>query len=262
MMILATNPAIATDRVYPYENRYLAYICRLVDHISTPFTQKPGWNMQQLLEGPDNQIGPLPFSPLSIDPTDLAARATRHLWTAFSESIATHTHGPCHYYAEKTWGNNLETLAKAGIKSKLINLVRDPRDVLASIYAFDAKRGYYGFGRNVGEPTDDYLVRLVHDMYDKLKRMRLRTKNHDHLWIRYEDLIIDRPKIGARLSEWIGLELQTETVVPRGKTYKQHSTTAKPVKSIGRWRKDLQSTDVSYIEEILGTEMTQLGYHR
>ena len=58
--------------------------------------------MTQLLEGPSYQIGPMPFRPVSVDPTDLAVRLTRHCWAAFAESILMAGIQPRRYYAEKT----------------------------------------------------------------------------------------------------------------------------------------------------------------
>lgn len=260
MTILATSKAIAIDRVYPYENRYLTYLCRLVEHIDGPYKKDAAWNMHQLLVGSKNQIGPIPFSPLSVDPSDLATRATRHMWTAFSESLAACAREPYRYYAEKTCDDNLELLAKAEIELKLINLIRDPRDSVASIRAFDKKRGYYGFGRNADQSDNDYLATLVERMRATLKRMRLRAEHHDHIWVRYEDMIKDRPSVIERLSAWLDLELQLDAGAPKGKIYRQHATTTSPVESVGRWQRDLSPSEATYIEKHLASEMHHLGY--
>lgn len=262
MTILATSTAIAVDRVYPYENRYLTYLCRLVEHLDQPFTQDAEWSMQQLLKGPDTQIGPIPFSPLSIEPSDLAIRVTRHLWMAFSESLATRGHEPYRYYAEKTWADNLELLARAGIKSKLINLVRDPRDVAASIRAFDQKRGYYGFGRKADQSDDDYFATLVNGMREKLKGMHARAERHDHLWVRYEDMITNRSDVIKQLSSWLDLELQLDAGAPKGRDYSRHATTSSPAESVGRWQRDLSGSEAAYIEKHLADEMHRLGYQK
>lgn len=260
MALLATSPRIALDRVYPYENRYLAYLCRLVGYVDVPFKHSDQWNMQQLLEGADTRIGPFPFTPTSIDASDFAARAITHLWFAFSESLATLEGLSYRYYAEKTWGNNLELLAGAGLKPRLINLVRDPRDVAASIRAFDRKRGYYGFGRQAGQSEADYLGQLVKAMGKALAQMQLRAEHHDHFWLRYEDLIADRGSVVARLSGWLDLELEAGTPSLHSSVYRRHSTTPNPEASIGRWREDLSPVEAAYIRKALGRQMRWLGY--
>lgn len=261
MSILATSPAIAFDRVHPYEHRYLTYLIRLVQNVDGTSLAPPGWNMTQLLEGPLYQIGPIPFRPVSVDPADLAVRLTRHLWAAFTESILMPGKEPRRYYAEKTWGDALEVLAKAGINVKLINLVRDPRDVAASIRAFDDKRGYYGFGRQPGQSDVEYLDALVDRIKRSLQRMEQRAGCHEHAWVRYEDLVADPRRVVERLSSWLGVALDPGPAEPRGKNYRRHATTASPMASVGRWRNELSTSAVACIEGALGREMRRFEYH-
>ncbi len=260
MTILASSEDVALDRAFPYERRYVAYICRLVEHIGRPFEPSPSWNMDQLLRGPRDRIGPIPFTPLSLERSEFAASATRHLWAALAESLAADTSKPYRYYAEKTFGDNLETLASAGIEVRLLNLVRDPRDVVASIRAFDRKRGYYGFGREAGQTEAAYLAALVDEMSGSLTRMRLRADRHEHMWIRYEDLVTDATAVIDEMSRWMDVDLDPEAGRPRGRSYRRHATTTSPRQSIGRWRAALSSAEASSIESRLGNEMTRLGY--
>src|SRR5207248_591243 len=66
MAILSTSPGIAFDRVYPYESRYVTYLCRFAGQVWGTDTAPQDWNMTQLLEGAPYVIGPLPFTPLSV----------------------------------------------------------------------------------------------------------------------------------------------------------------------------------------------------
>jgi len=164
------------------------------------------------------------------------------------------------YYAEKTWADDLELLGRAGVEPRLINLVRDPRDVAASVRAFDEKRGHFGFGRLHDQTDAEFLAVLVGRMKQGLERMHRRAIRHDHAWVRYEDLVRDPDRVALRLSTWLGVELSADGGAPRGRDYRRHSTTKSQAASIGRWRKDLSSSDIAIIEMGLGGEMLRLGY--
>lgn len=262
MKVLGSSPAIAFDRVYPYEHRYITYLCRLVEQVSGRSTAPPQWSMAELLEGSPYHIGPLPFSPRSVQLNDFTARLTLHLWAAFSESVVSQARNGQRYYAEKAWGDSVEMLTSGGIRVRLVNLVRDPRDVVASIRAFDKKRGYYGFGRQRGQSDAEYFATLVERMVHSLDRMHRRARRHDHLWIRYEDLVRDRALATDRLSRWLGVDLQAEAGEPRGREYHRHSTTQDPADSVGRWHDALTSDEVSQIDRALGESMRRFGYAR
>lgn len=260
MKILASSPAVAVDRVYPYENRYLPYLCRLVEHVDGDSGGPPDWTVTGMLSGDRYRIGPIPFAPLSLDSSELAVRLTRHVWAAFVESATSAAEVPPMYYAEKTVGRTVEILARAEIPLKLINLVRDPRDVVCSIRNFDEKRGYYGFGRREGQSDDEYLAELVNMMKRSLDRMHQRAERHTHMWVRYEDIIQSPDEVGLRLSEWLGVELDVASATVADDEYRAHATAADPDDSVGRWRRELPPTDVAYMTEHLGAEMSRLGY--
>lgn len=260
MKILGSSPAVVLDRVYPYENRYLFYLCRLIERVNSEDAAPQGWSPDRLLGGPRHEIGPLPFEPLSLDPAELEVRLTRHFWAALCESFTSAADGERRYVAEKTHGSTTETLARAGIPLKLANLVRDPRDIVTSVLAFDAKRGYYGFGRREHQPEDEYVAQLATQMKLNINRMSRRAADHDHMWVRYEDLVTNRDSAVKRLSEWLDIELDADAGRPDGPDYLRHSTTSTPNASVGNWREQLSHAHVVSIENVLAEEMSKLGY--
>jgi hypothetical protein len=261
MRLLGTSPLVAFDRVYPFENRYLTYLVRLVEHMAQPPGSVPGWDVGALLEGSPNVIGPLPFKPELVNVNYLQASATRHLWRAFSESVrATGKGDPERYYAEKSWGRSLELLDAAEIPCRVVNLVRDPRDVVASIRAFDARRGFFGFGRVDGQSDAEYLDWILATIKRNLAAMTGRPADEDTTWVRYEDLVSDTSAVAERLSEWLGVELSAAAAQGPSAQYRRHATTGAPGESIGRWRTDLSDRDARQVELVLGEEMTRLGY--
>jgi hypothetical protein len=259
MKILGSSPAIAFDRAYPYENRYLTYLCRFLDQVDGRLPAPPEWSMMALLRGSPYEIGPLPFSPTALDPQDLVTRLTWHVWAALSESFLARS-GEYRYYAEKTPGEPAETVARAGIAIKLINLVRDPRDVVASIRAFDQKRGFFGFGRTPGQTEAEYLRVLASDMRRNLDRMQERARRHDHFWVRYEDLVTAPETVVDPLADWLDVRLRADVVHVRDEEYERHTTTPSPDESVGRWRQRLSAEEAAHLEDALSDHMARLGY--
>jgi Sulfotransferase family len=256
MSLLGTSPEVVFDRVHPYENRYLTYLSRLVEHLADPVGASDRWNNGVLIEGDRHLIGSIPFTTEIVQRARLQRSATRHLWAAFSESVP-RPRGVERYYAEKNLGPGLDLLTAAGIQCRVINLVRDPRDVVASIRAFDAKRGTYGFGRSPGQSELDYLGWLVRVMARNLADM---TAREGAMWIRYEDLVSDLPTVTAELSQWLGIDLQPAQALRRARDYGRHVTVQDPLDSVGRWRSDLSAQDLECIDQGLRRQMLDLGY--
>lgn len=254
------HPAIAFDRAYPYEHRYLTYLAHVLFPVGEPF-DPAGWTQMDLLTGPAGCFGPLPFEPQSLDRRDLRVRLVRHAWAALSEALAAGAGRPLTYYAEKALGHSLALLTEAGIAGAVVNLVRDPRDVVASIRAMDRKRGFYGFGRTAEMTEAEYLVFVLGRMRANLATMAAVDPLHRSTVVRYEDLVLDRAGTLARLGEFLGLQLTLGPVedlhgVPAG----EHATSADAASSVGRWREELAGDEVEAIEEALGDEMERFGY--
>jgi hypothetical protein len=253
------HPAIAFDRQYPYEHRYLTYLAHLLWPVGEAF-DPAGWTMAELLDGPADRFGPLPFRPLSLEPADLRARLARHGWAALSEALEAGAGRRLRYYAEKTRGNSLAMLTEAGIPAALVSLVRDPRDVVCSILRTDARRGFYGFGRTEEMTDDEYLTFVVGRMKANLASMRETDPMHRSLVVRYEDLVEDRAGTLSRLGEFLGLQLSVQPDDLHGVAVEDHSTSVDAASSVGRWRDELQPSEISLLEEMLGPEMERHGY--
>lgn len=260
MMRILDVPEVAFDRSPPFENRYLAYLMHLTTHVPEPSASDPAWSMAELLEGDPGRFGPLPFRPGSLDPEDWQRRLIRLGFQALSEALTAYSGRPVRYYAEKAWGRTIEDLAAAGVGAKVVNLVRDPRDVVASIRATDRRRGYYGFGRT-GSMTDaEYLRFLVTTMKRNLATMRRAEGFHDCHFVRYEDLVDNTPSVVSAIGAWLDLRLDGSPSVLRGPGFSSHATSPTAQRSVGRWRQDLADEDLRAVCSQLGPEMERLGY--
>ena len=263
LMRTLDHPAIAFDRTYPYEHRYLRYLAHLLAPLGEPF-DADGWGMSDLMDGPGDRIGPLPFHALALDRRDLQVRLVRHAWSALSEALVARAPAggePLRYYAEKAPGPARSLLTAAGIAAAVVNLVRDPRDVVCSIRAMDAKRGFYGFGRTAAMSEHDYLVFVLGRMKANFATMASVDPLHRSIDVRYEDLVRDRSGTVRRLAAFLGLPLAE---VPaddlHGVPAAAHATAADAASSVGRWRAELDAGDAAVVEETLGPEMERHGY--
>ncbi|MGH9106100.1 MAG: sulfotransferase [Acidimicrobiales bacterium] len=259
MELLGTSPDVCFDRTYPYEHRYLTYLCRLLYPLSPSFPADPTWGQEELLHYGSTRIGPLPFTPLQVGTGLLHAQMVRHGWTAFSECLA--ATAQARYYAEKFWNTSTSDLAAAGIPGRCIHLVRDPRDIVASIRAFDDKRGFYGFGRQSSEDEQSYLLRLCSSMKAQLSFFAEDRHNGMQIFpLQYEELVGDLATVADRLSDWLAVPLDAAGAKASRSRLRQHVTSASPQKSVGRWHTDLPDWQLSLIDRELGPELRELGY--
>ncbi|MGN6201497.1 MAG: sulfotransferase family protein [Solirubrobacterales bacterium] len=140
-------------------------------------------------------------------------------------------------------------------------LVRDLRDVFCSVLAFNRKRGYAAFGRELAESDDDYI--------DSVRRSGEALRSHmegreTHL-IRYEDLITEPVPTLEPLLEYLGLDpagapaMAEKAAVSTG-GMDHHMTAGSAAASIGRWRRDLEPELAERCDAILSPVVADFGY--
>jgi hypothetical protein len=253
MQLLATSPRIVFDREYPYgEYRYLSYCARIAGVMGgdqgrdrvTPFFFS------------SNAAGPIPWEPQALDRTALAPRALRALWSACSDGFCD-TNPAARLYAEKLAVDPAPIVA-AGIPLRIIDLVRDPRDVLASIRAFTA-RGIDGFDRGPDQDEAAYLRAFVARTRDRLAALG-ETHGCERRLLRYEDAAGDLAATATDLARWIGEPLDAPAVLADRDRYEHHVTTTSVRASIGRWRSDLAPAEATTIWNGLSDLLEPLGY--
>lgn len=135
-------------------------------------------------------------------------------------------------------------------------LVRDPRDMVASTYAFQDKQP-------AAWQQASFEARVGH--MDTFLRESCRMLEHKpHLVVKYEELIADGEAQAARLFEFLGLQVADEVrEYLRGEAQRMfgsHGTSSTPQASIGRWRKDLTAEQQTAANAALATVLAQFGY--
>jgi hypothetical protein len=149
-------------------------------------------------------------------------------------------------------------------RTREIFLVRDPRDTLVSVRAFENKRGRGEFAGQLVE-TDEQLVGLIRNSILDLTRLWKSRSQYGTL-VRYEDLIRSPTKqIRAMLD---ALELDSsanivDSMVKAGNeataNVNAHKTSPDAASSIGRWKRDLEPRLQKICDETFDGLLDELG---
>ncbi|OBI53705.1 sulfotransferase [Mycobacterium sp. E796] len=130
-------------------------------------------------------------------------------------------------------------------RGREIFLLRDPRDRLASVLAFNAFRGYHEFGRQLVD-TDEQYVDVIRMETLSLIQMWKSTSRREPL-VRYEDLIRSPTKQIRAMLDALELDSSANIVKAMVKAgdegtdnVKEHRTSPDARSSIGRWKRDLE----------------------
>jgi hypothetical protein len=199
----------------------------------------------------------VPFASDVVDVSRLGPPLLRSMWEAWTgQALAGRP--DARYYAEKI-AIPIDPIVAAGIGLRVIDLVRDPRDILASIRAFTA-RGIDGFQRRSGQTEDEYAGGFVDRLERQLSTMSDTPAGVDRIILRYEDLVGDLRSAADRIGRWLGVRLDAAAVLRQREHYRHHMTTASTDESIGRWRRDLDPAEAERIAAALGPTLRPFGY--
>jgi Sulfotransferase family len=238
MNLLGTSPAIAFDRRYPAEYRIASYIARMSQRMTEPFRPGAHVGVTDFFFGPQPAWGPLPFRSDAVDIETWQPRLLRAMWASASDALLA-AQPSATWYAEKLAVPDA-LLTQAGVEVLTIDLVRDPRDVLASRRAFLAG-GAAGWVSGAHDVAAELAARL-----DEL------DAHPADLRLRYEDLACNLELTAGQLAERLGVQLAPSDV----DRPEDHVTTASATASVGRWRSDLDAADAAALSAIA----RRLGY--
>ncbi len=276
MQLLGTTSEIAFDRIYPFERSYFSYLLERTNGMVPGAGERPSrarragrrlsrkvgaklppWadlRTPKAVRGPS----PLPRDPEIFDLETFARLSFERQWEAFSEAVYRKSGGekPT-YYAEKFPRVEPSSL---DMPTRLLWLVRDPRDQWTSIHAFDQKRGYYGFGRGRWQTRSSYLRSFVRKTREYAEREAKRSD--DDLLVRYEDLVGDLAGEAGRIGEWLDVELDPKPVLESWSGLTRHMTSGSPGASMGRWRRDLPEKEQEILNRELAAVLDRYGYER
>jgi hypothetical protein len=171
------------------------------------------------------------------------------------------------YFAEK-FGSPLvtELLWDLYPDAREVVLVRDFRDVVCSIIAFEEKRGHIGFGHRGGPAPLDYITTMVRGSAEALLRA-WRARPDDVYLLRYEDLILSPRETVTALLDYLDLDAGDSAVeemlgrlTKKLPKWEAHKTSTNASASVGRWMHDLDAESRRHCNEALGPMLEAFGY--
>lgn len=286
MRLLAEHPQIVAHRIYPYETRAHSYWMNVLKVLSEPAFYYRRAHVDDFLpqisfvgHHPIYYYRPMADS-ISQDERSLnrwfgriyverLAAFCQESTEAFYQEVA-RNQGQVNplYFAEKQILESVHTrwLVKALYpQSREVFLFRDFRDMLCSILAFNAKRGYAAFGRDKANSDVEFVRMLQLGGFRLLQEWKSRRISA-HL-LRYEDLVASPVESLRSILEYLGLDASLSTikgVIQRTSEetpeLRGHRTTPDAETSVGRWRRDLDASLKVVCDEVFGDLQRELGY--
>jgi hypothetical protein len=145
-------------------------------------------------------------------------------------------------------------------------LVRDFRDRLSSVFAWNEKRGDNGFGHDAEMSKAEYLAERVNADAEGLLSRRRRRGDGAHL-VRYEDLILEPTETLSGILAFLGVDAGADAVAATlelanrpNELLDGHRTVSDPARTIGRWRRDLPPRLAAQCNEVLAPVLGEFGY--
>ena len=274
MRLLSQHPDVITHQEYPYETRAAQYWVHMARVLSEP--ANPGQSATSTFFVNPFWVGSPPFAePWSslFDWTSgrehiglLASHCLRTIDSFYAYVAAIQGKTSATRYVEKAVLSNptLELFSELYEHTKVIFLVRDPRDVISSVLSFNAKRGTVEFGRS-SVSTDEEYVDVIRKQTELLANAWHQSQGS--VLLRYEDLVLQPEATLSNVFRGLGLDARDATVA---KTLAQaseqdaklqfHQTSASPAASIGRWRRDLAPTVKDECARLLPGVLREFGY--
>jgi hypothetical protein len=174
------------------------------------------------------------------------------------------------YFAEKYSSEGFFTSIRTMIQeiyphSREVLLVRDFRDMVCSILAYNTKQKFVAFGRENVSSDEEFVERVRLHALALLRNYESRSSRV--YLLRYEDLVLRQAETLGSVLEYLDLDPAPSTVecmIRRASEetsrMKEHRTSPDPQQSIGRWRRDLDPSLQTVCQEAFGDILREFDY--
>jgi Sulfotransferase family len=272
--LLSSHPEVVAYRPFEFEPRVVSYWIDLLRDLADPRS----FRRQVTPNGPLSEawwVGRRAPLPRRIKDDDLQALLGGENVEAIAElcqgridrfyvRVAELFERPrSSYFVEKLGPSTGALVRELYPDAREIFLVRDFRDMVASTFAFNDKRGFQGFGRDRAPSDAEYVRGVVAESVGELLSA-WRTRGEGAHLLRYEDLIQSPRETVAAAFEFLGLEAGGEridaTIATLDEPGSEVHRTSAAEQSIGRWRRDLAADVQEACDAALGGALREFGY--
>ncbi len=278
MRLLAQHPDIIVHGVYPYEVNTLRYWLHALVVLAAPAdpthsAHPDSFSVERYWVG-HNPYHATPMTEIASlrhwfghdYAEELAAFCQRSIAAYYDHVALSQQQTNSLYFAEKVRVDLIPTLTwELYPQAREILYVRDLRDVLCSVQAFNARRGFLSFGYQYVQSHLDY-VKLLRAQGLKLVEAVKCRREIAHV-LRYEDLILNPEDSLKHILVYLGLEASANVVqkmISRASLdtpeMAYHRTSMDVKRSIGRWKYDLSDELKTWCHEYLDDVLLDLGY--
>jgi hypothetical protein len=273
--LIASHPEVVAYRPFEYEPRVVTYWLDVIQDLAEPAAFRrqvaplgpldEGWWIGARPPFPRRLVDDEMQSLLGGEGIDeLAAFCQRRIERFYSRAGDLAGRAEATRFVEKLGPRSGALLSELYAGAREVVLVRDFRDMVASIFAFNSKRGYAGFGRDRAESDVEYVSTQVAESVEGLVDGWRARSPKAHL-LRYEDLVRRPPETVRELLDYLELEAGPETLetmlasleAPESEV---HRTAAAAEHSIGRWRQELSAEVQEACAAALGPGLREFGY--
>ena len=276
--LLAAHPTVVAYRRHPYEARAAKYWLHLLKTLARPVD--PGSRLGQPNEfhlDPVLAGNPFATSAFAAYPEaarwaganyldELAAFCLRSIDGWYDQVARAQGQPEPVYWIEKSFPDIYAALAREIYPSlKEVVLVRDFRDMWASMRAYNDRRGFGDFGRARVASDQVWLAELrtgATRLYEVV-----RDRGDAARTVRYEDLVADPAAVLTKLLGYLELDAEPATVeamvdaaaaeIPE---LRDHRTSPTVDASIGRWRRDLTPEQQAMAQDAFADVLAPFGY--
>ena len=277
MKVLATHPEIVAYRPFEHEPRVASYWLGVMNTLTDPVSYRRQINPTGNIDGswwlgtktplPRRLRDPHLTHWLDVDAVgEIATFCQSRIEALYREAAADAGIRAPRYFAEKFRPDRIPDMThELYPRAREVILVRDFRDMVASMFAYNTKRGREGFRRELFEDDAAYVVKEIKGGVASLAATWNARRDTAHL-VRYEDLLLDPQNTIDALLGYLGLEggrhaeAMATALSARDPETEFHRTTPDPRASIGRWREDLSEGARRACEEALAPELKAFGY--
>jgi hypothetical protein len=289
MRMLAEHPDIIVHERFPYETYVFSHWMHFIQVLATPGDIRlvesfPFWRDPERLPRFPYCLDPPFVHPTPTEDADVAVGLRYTDWYAtdqveefarvaqaavesfYREYASARKSTTPAFFAEKIVlaGRYDWLMRQLYPRGREIFLVRDPRDRLASVLAFNARFPTPGWDRDRVETDEEYVDIMREEMVSLIQLREFAA--HRSLLVRYEDLVRS-PTEGIRaMLDALELDSSVDIVNSMAKAGNEttsdvisHQTSPNIQSSIGRWKRDLEPRLQKICDEAFGGLLDELG---